>query len=188
MQKEHPQIELYIDAGSDAQNAALEQRLAALPLDPLVLKTLEVTGIQQAVMLTLLITSDEAIRDMNNQYRKQNIATDVLSFPLLEQPLVAAPAEQLWMPAEGEEAGAEKSRPAFVTPPELLMNLGDIIISWPSVERQAAQAGHSSNYELLYLLVHGILHLVGYDDAGESGYQAMVSLQQGVLEALGQKA
>ena len=128
---------------------------------------------------------------MNKQYRQQDKATDVLSFPLLEQPLVNAPAEQLWMPAESEEgaaAGQEKSAPAFVTPAELLTNLGDIVISWPTVERQAKEAGHSSGYELLYLVAHGVLHLVGYDDQSEAGYHAMVAIQQTVLEAVGQKA
>jgi probable rRNA maturation factor len=196
MQEEHPQIELYIDAGSDAQNSAIEQVLAELPVDLVVKRTLQAAGVQQAVMLTLLITNDEAIREMNNQYRQQNKATDVLSFPLLEQPLVDAPPEQLWTDAGAGEVGAggeanvapESNRPVFVTPAELLMNLGDIIVSWPTVKRQAAEAGHSSSYELLYLLAHGVLHLVGYDDASEAGYQAMVSIQQSVLEALGQKA
>jgi probable rRNA maturation factor len=183
MQEEHPQIELYIDAGGAAQDSAIEQVLAALPLDPVVKRTLQTAGIQQPVMLTLLITNDAAIREMNNQYRQHNEATDVLSFPLLEQPLVDAPTELLWM-----NAAPAKSSPAFVVYPELLMNLGDIVISWPTVERQAVAAGHSSSYELLYLLAHGVLHLVGYNDTSEAGYQAMVSMQQSVLEALGQKA
>ena len=191
MQEEHPQIELYIDTGNKAQNSAIEQVLAELPLDQVVKKTLQTAGVQQPLMLTLLITNDDSIRDMNKQYRQQDKATDVLSFPLLEQPLVNAPAEQLWMPAESEEgaiAGQEKGASAFVTPPELLTNLGDIVISWPTVERQAKEAGHSSGYELLYLVAHGVLHLVGYDDQSEAGYHAMVAIQQTVLEAVGQKA
>lgn len=191
MQEEHPQIELYIDAGNKAQNSAIEQMLAELPLDQVIKKTLQTAGVQQPIMLTLLITNDDSIRDMNKQYRQQDKATDVLSFPLLEQPLVNAPAEQLWMPTESEEgaaAGQEKSVPAFVTPAELLTNLGDIVISWPTVERQAKEAGHSSGYELLYLVAHGVLHLVGYDDQSEAGYQAMVAIQHTVLEAVGQKA
>jgi probable rRNA maturation factor len=191
MQEEHPQIELYIDTGNKAQNSAIEQVLAELPLDQVVKKTLQAAGIQQPIMLTLLITNDDSIRDMNKQYRQQDKATDVLSFPLLEQPLVNAPIEQLWTPAESEEGaatGQEKGAPAFVTPPELLTNLGDIVISWPTVERQAKEAGHSSSYEFLYLVAHGVLHLIGYDDQSEAGYQAMVAIQHTVLEAVGQKA
>jgi probable rRNA maturation factor len=191
MQEEYPQIELYIDAGNKAQNSAIEQMLAELPLDQVIKKTLQTAGVQQPIMLTLLITNDDSIRDMNKQYRQQDKATDVLSFPLLEQPLVNAPAEQLWIPAESEggaAAGQGKGAPAFVTPPELLTNLGDIVISWPTVERQAKEAGHSSSYELLYLVAHGVLHLIGYDDQSETGYQAMVAMQHTVLEAVGQKA
>ncbi|MBA2284742.1 MAG: rRNA maturation RNase YbeY, partial [Ktedonobacteraceae bacterium] len=48
--------------------------------------------------------------------------------------------------------------------------------------------GHSPTYELVYLIAHGVLHLVGYDDHTEAGYQTMVRLQQNVLAAVGQKA
>src|SRR5450759_2332743 len=122
MNDQHPEIELYINAGSDEQNTAVQQLLDALELDQVVHNTLLAAGVRQAVMLTLLITDDEGIQDLNNQYRQQNKPTDVLSFPLLEQPLVTAPAEQLWMTeVEGEEAtGAD--RPAFVTPLELITN------------------------------------------------------------------
>jgi probable rRNA maturation factor len=54
--------------------------------------------------------------------------------------------------------------------------------------RQAAEAGHTAVYEMLYLFAHGILHLVGYDDATEAGYTAMVNLQRAVLETMGWKA
>jgi probable rRNA maturation factor len=78
--------------------------------------------------------------------------------------------------------------PRFITPAELPLNLGDIVISWPTVVRQATEARHTPTYELLYLFTHGILHLVGYDDATEAGYTAMVNLQKAVLEAMGWKA
>ena len=69
----------------------------------------------------------------------------------------------------------------FVTPAELLTNLGDIAISWPTVQLQASEAGHSISYELLFLLCHGVLHLVGYDDQTEAGYNEMVRLQKTLL-------
>lgn len=180
---EHPQIELYVSVGNDTQNAMIEQEIESVDLDAVVMKTLHAVGIQQTIMLTLLITDDAGIRDMNKQYREQDKPTDVLSFPLLEKPLVQAPAEQLW---EVQEAADEKQTPAFVNPPEMVMNLGDIVMSWPTLLRQATEAGHSSLYELLYLLSHGVLHLVGYDDHSEAGYQAMVQIQQSVLQSVGQ--
>ncbi|GAC1379405.1 MAG: rRNA maturation RNase YbeY [Ktedonobacteraceae bacterium] len=188
MHTEHPQIELYITVGTDEENTAIEQILTTLNMDLLIQHTLQAVGVTQAVMLTLLITDDDAIRDMNKQYREQNKPTDVLSFPLLEKPLVNAPAEQLWMTQEGEgQTATAGNTPTFVTPPELVTNLGDIIISWPTVVRQASEIGHSSSYELLYLIAHGVLHLVGYDDQSEEGYQKMVQLQQTVLQEVGQR-
>ncbi len=184
-QDDHPELELYVDTGNDETNASVQALLATLPLDQTIERTLQAAGISEPVMLTLLVTNDETIKEMNKQYRQLNKPTDVLSFPLLERPLVNAPAEQLWQPQEGEEAAAETQ---FVTPPELVTNLGDVVISWPTVQRQAAEVGHSAGYELLYLLSHGVLHLIGYDDMSEEGYQAMVGIQQSVLQSLGQKA
>ncbi len=188
--QEHPQIELYITLSDDQQNALVEQQLSSVDLDGVVSRTLQVVGITQQVMLTLLITDDEGIREMNAQYRQQDKSTDVLSFPLLEEPLVKAPANLLWVPQENADAAktAEKQTPSFIRPPGMITNLGDIVMSWPTLVRQATEAGHSVVYELLYLLSHGVLHLVGYDDATEAGYQAMVNIQQSVLQAVGQKA
>ena len=180
-------IERYISTGNDEQNAVLEEMLTRLNVEDVVKKTLHAAGVMQPVMLTLLITDDETMRDMNKQYRQQDKATDVLSFPLLDRPLVNAPPDQLWTPPEDQEealAGKAQSTPAFVTPPELPTNLGDIVVSWPTVLRQAGEAGQSAAHELLYLISHGVLHLVGYDDQSEAGYQAMVGIQQAVLEAI----
>lgn len=190
MEEQHPELELYVSVGDDELNRAIEQTLNDLNVDRVITETLRRVGVTQPVMLTLLVTDDDSIRDMNNQYRQQNKPTDVLSFPLLERPLVDAPADQLWMPAEDAEGQPipPAETPVFVTPPGTLTNLGDIVISWPTVTKQAAEAGHSAEYELLYLVAHGVLHLVGYDDQSEAGYQTMVRLQQAVLQAVGQRA
>lgn len=188
--QEHPLIELYITVGDDQQNTTIEQLLGTINVDEVVLHTLHAVGISQQVMLTLLVTDEEGIREMNTQYRHQDKPTDVLSFPLLEKPLVDAPADQLWSLQTGEEAAVEPAQeaPPFITPPGQVMNLGDIVMSWPTIVQQAKEAGHSSLYELLYLLAHGVLHLVGYDDHTEAGYQAMVRIQEAVLKEIGQKA
>jgi probable rRNA maturation factor len=191
MQDQYPQIEISVNTGNDEQNAAIEHLFDSYVVELVVKNTLQAAGITEPVTLTLLITSDDAIRDLNRQYRQQDNATDVLSFPLQDKPLVNAPADQLWIVPESEQedqAIQERNRPVFMTPPELPTNLGDIVISWPTVHRQAHAAGHSSTYELLYLISHGLLHLVGYDDQNEAGYSAMVNIQQSVLEVMGQKA
>lgn len=186
---EHPQIELYVTVGDDSQNTSIEEMLSSAHVDEVVERTLSEVGITQWIMLTLLIIDDEGIRDMNKQYRQQDKPTDVLSFPLLEKPLVNAPTDQLWMPKEeADDPTTKQPAPAFVTPPDVITNLGDVVMSWPTIVRQAKEAGHTPIYELVYLLSHGVLHLVGYDDHNEAGYQAMVRIQQSVLQAVGQKA
>jgi probable rRNA maturation factor len=208
------ELELSVDIDDEEQSTALIEMLTELDLDGLVEKTLQAVGVTQAVLVSLMITSDQTIQAFNKQYRHQDKPTDVLSFPLLDVPLVNAPSEQLWMPYEEEEEedrnedeldeyelpvnddeneqedseSVQENIPTFVTPPELLTNLGDIVISWPTVQRQASEAGHSATYELLFLLAHGILHLVGYDDHSEAGYLAMVGIQESVLQAAGQRA
>src|SRR5437763_14972448 len=149
MQEQYPQIELWIDTGNDEQNAAVKQMLDSLEVELVVKNTLQAAGITQPLMLTLLISDDDAIRDLNRQYRQQDKPTDVLSFPLLDKPLVDAPADQLWTATEADQedehkalehlpATRDKSKlPAFVTPSELPTQLGDIVISWPTVVRQA---------------------------------------------------
>jgi probable rRNA maturation factor len=183
--EDHPLIDLYVSVGNDVADRQIEQMLSAVNLDDIVLHTLEEAGIEQPVVLTLLITDDNGIRDMNKQYREQDKPTDVLSFPLLDKPLVEAPAEQLWTPQPSEEG---EQLPDFVTPPGMITNLGDIIMSWPTVVLQATEAGHNPLVEVLYLLSHGVLHLIGYDDHTEAGYHAMVNIQLAVLQRLGYKA
>ncbi len=187
MAEEQAQIELYISTGNDEQDAVVQSMLSQGDLEQVGNKTLEAAHVTLPVMFTVLITDDEGIREMNQQYREQNKPTDVLSFPLLDRPLVNAPADQLWQPTE-ETLGGQPTTPAFVTPPELLTNLGDIVISWPTVQRQASEAGHNARYELFYLVAHGVLHLIGYDDHSEAGYAAMVAIQEAVLLSLGQRA
>jgi probable rRNA maturation factor len=85
--------------------------------------------------LSVFFTGDGTIRSLNRKYRGKDAATDVLSFSLREG--------------------------AFThIHPELL---GDIVISVPAAVRQAAAAGQSVNREIDRLLVHGLLHLLGYD-------------------------
>jgi len=157
--QEHPLIELYVSVGDDQQNTLVEQLLSSVDLDSVALQTLQAAGITQQVMFTLLITDDDGIRDMNKQYREQDKPTDVLSFPLLQHPLVNAPTDQLWTaePTESTSATVEQPPQGFITPPGMIMNLGDIVMSWPTITRQATEANHGPLVELLYLLSHGLL-------------------------------
>jgi probable rRNA maturation factor len=188
MAEHYSHIELSIDLGNEDDEVAFKRLLSSLPLEAVVLQTLNKAGFKQPVLVALLITNDERIRSLNKQYRNQDKPTDVLSFPLLEKPIVSAPADQLWIPSDMLHGEEIQTKQIFVTPPDIIMHLGDIVISWPTVIRQATEVGHNPTYELLFLLSHGVLHLIGYDDQTEAGYQSMICLQQAVMEATGQKA
>ncbi len=171
--------------------------------------TLEAAHIERSVEVSVLITTDEGIRALNRDYRGKDEPTDVLSFPLLDEPLVEAPADQLWQPADdgAEEIGAEREIGApedseaaedaeesgaldgeedgAGVEEDWPLHLGDIAIARETVIQQAERAGHSAAYEVCYLFTHGVLHLVGYDDHTDAGYRAMVAIQEAVLARAG---
>ncbi len=112
--------------------------------------------------VTVLLTTDAAIRDLNRRFRGKDQATDVLSFPakLLQN---TKPAERV---------------------------AGDVAISVETARKQAAEQGHTLAVELRVLMLHGLLHLAGYDhqtDAGkmqqrERQLRAKLGLPQGLIE------
>jgi probable rRNA maturation factor len=182
------QLELSIDLDTKDDKEAIQHLLSTLPLETVVLQTLQQAGINQPLQVALLITTDETIRSLNKQYRSQDKSTDILSFPLLEKPLVNAPTDQLWISLARLDGERIQIKQAFITPPSMAIHLGDIVISWPTILRQATETGHTPANELLFLLSHGILHLIGYDDQTEAGYQTMMRIQKAVLQTTEQKA
>jgi probable rRNA maturation factor len=96
--------------------------------------------------LSIILVSDRRIRTLNERYRKKNRATDVLAFPLA-------------MDAAGQPRCSSR-KTSQAQPPKLL---GDVVISLSTAQRQAAAVGHSLHEEIARLLVHGVLHLLGYD-------------------------
>jgi len=108
--------------------------------------------------LTILLTDDDYLRELNRHYRGEDVATDVLSFP-------AGP------PMPGD--------------PDAAAYLGDIAIAVPTAERQAAAKGHAAPAELQLLAVHGVLHLLGHDHLDAAEKAAMWREQAAVLRRLG---
>ena len=109
--------------------------------------------------LTLVVTDDETLRALNRTYLGLDEATDVLSF--------------------GGEA------PDFVAAPDGEFYLGDVIISHPRAQAQALAAGHPVEAELALLVVHGILHLLGYDHIRPDDGAVMWKQQADILSRLG---
>jgi probable rRNA maturation factor len=112
------------------------------------------------VEVTVVITSDEAVQDLNSRYRGLSEPTDVLSFP------------------------AQDAAPGFVSAPEDSSYLGDIIIALPFTERQAASLGRPLGGELRLLAVHGTLHLLGYDHSEPEEEAQMWARQDSIMESL----
>jgi rRNA maturation RNase YbeY len=100
--------------------------------------------------LSLMIVGDRAIRRLNRRFRGKDKPTDVLSFPQLDD---RAAAEARKVLSRG--AGAAKAAPAPL--------LGDVVISIDTARRQARGLSVSQAYRLRALLIHGVLHLLGYD-------------------------
>ncbi|HKD78017.1 MAG TPA: rRNA maturation RNase YbeY, partial [Ktedonobacterales bacterium] len=132
--------------------------------------------------------------------------TDVLSFPQQDTPLIPLPSDQSWAQrAFGDDTHAAPPDDFAIIPshlagidsarqndqvinygtPEQPLLLGDILISMPTIVRQAETAKHPPWWECCFLIAHGVLHLIGYDDYYEPGYQAMVAHQEAVLAELG---
>jgi probable rRNA maturation factor len=167
-------LSLFVDDDAGEEAKRLNQPLLALVAHIV----LELAGIQRPVELNVLVRGDEGLRALNREYRGKDVVTDVLSFPVLDEPLVEAPAEELWQDFTKPEV-------RFITAPGLPLQLGDVAISYPTVIRQAVEAGHSPLHEFAFLLAHGILHLIGFDDQTEAGYQRMVALQNATLSQMG---
>ena len=118
--------------------------------------TLEERDIREAE-LSVLFVDDEEMAELNQRHRLRKGSTDVLSFPMREGPAV----------------------PAGVS------LLGDIVISVERARDQAERQGHSVSHEIAVLLIHGLLHLLGYDhekDAREA--RQMRRLETACFEAL----
>jgi len=113
--------------------------------------------------LAVVVTDDEVLRELNRRHRGVDASTDVLAFP-------------------------DETRGPFVGAPGQPHYLGDVIISLHRAEAQAADAGHNVQVELQLLVVHGVLHLLGYDDVTEEQRAQMWAVQADILQALGVEA
>ncbi|UOF92863.1 rRNA maturation RNase YbeY [Fodinisporobacter ferrooxydans] len=124
----------------------------------------DIEGYQVAVSLV----DDARIHELNREYRGVDRPTDVLSFALQEQG-EDEPEFDYGLPEHANEWDS----------------LGDIVISIETMERQAAEYGHSVERELAFLAVHGFLHLIGYDHETEEEEKDMFRRQEDILKTVG---
>ncbi len=138
----------------------VQEDLIAKIDDPILTSAVEavllIANVEDSPSLSIRITDDQEIQTLNNQFRGFDKPTDVLSFE------------------------------ADFTDPDLESRyLGDVVISYPRAAAQADQRGHSADQELQLLVVHGILHLLGFDHAEPEEKERMWALQAQALERLG---
>ncbi len=111
--------------------------------------------------LSVVITGDDEIQALNAQFRGVDAPTDVLAF------------------------AEEETEVPFVNAPDELPYLGDVIVSYPRAQAQAVEQGHGVDDELRLLIVHGVLHLLGYDHAQPDDEALMWARQNEILAQLG---
>jgi probable rRNA maturation factor len=133
------------------------------------LATLSHERIEGPCELCVLVSGDSELHELNLQYRGVDAPTDVLAFPYEN------------FPHESSEEQGE----SFVRMPDLPRYLGDVVISYRRAEAQALEAGHNVETELQLLVVHGVLHLLGYDDTVEERRALMWTAQAEILRDLG---
>ena len=125
--------------------------------------------------VSVVIADDESVSDLNREHRGLDETTDVLSFSNRHSGRYYG---------EGDERETATGDVEFVLPPGQDTNLGEVIVSYPQVSRQARQAGHTIQKELAIMLAHGILHLLGYDHEREDEAAEMFSLQDRAIATL----
>lgn len=125
-------------------------------------------------IVNVTIVDDEAIRQINKEYRQIDKATDVLSFPMLEYE----------NPGDFDFLEEDEYNDCF-DPDSGELVLGDIIISKDKVLTQAEEYGHSVYRELSFLVAHSMFHLFGYDHMEDDERIVMEKLQKELLDKLG---
>ena len=149
------------------ERAGLGRRNAAALIKKAAAAALEAEGVESAI-ISVMLTDDEGIRRVNREFRGVDRATDVLSFPLNEL-----------TPGDFDPADCE------IDPETGAVLLGDMMISVPRCAEQGEDFGHGYEREIMYLTVHSVLHLLGYDhvDEGEMKQQ----MRQREKEIMGDK-
>jgi probable rRNA maturation factor len=123
-------------------------------------RVLRAEDVDRAATVGLLVTDDETISRLNLQYRGEDRETDVLAFAM------------------------DDDLDGFVTPPSLPAHLGEIVVSYPRARAQAMEYGHGVEEELDRLLIHGLLHLLGYDDSNDEQREKMWARQESLLRSV----
>lgn len=147
----------FLDETNEVQEAHIDL------VEKLLQHAAQIEGIEDGSEVSITFVTNEAIHEINRQYRDKDQPTDVISFALEEM-------------GEGEVQIIGEGIPRI---------LGDIIISTDRTREQASDFGHSFERELGFLAVHGFLHLLGYDHMEPEDEKVMFGKQDEILESYG---
>jgi probable rRNA maturation factor len=117
-------------------------------------------GLGENLSISVVLMQDEEMKGYNKLYRDKDQPTDVISFAYHDQPDVYQASAQV------------------------KTYLGDLLINTDAINRQSVAYGHSYQREALFLFVHGLLHLLGYDHQSKEAEQEMFTLQEEILSEL----
>jgi probable rRNA maturation factor len=120
-------------------------------------------GVGTDAELGLMITGQEKVRELNSRYRGEDRTTDVLAFYM---------------------KSAESETSPFVAPPDGILHLGEVVISYPQAVIQAQEHQHSVEKELAILIIHGVLHLLGCDHEKVAQKREMTAKERTVLNQI----
>lgn len=147
----------------------------------------------QPAQVSLVLTDDATIQDLNRKYRGLDEVTDVLSFSAEFPGHWEGDGDTAGSVAETaagsgsksiEENGLISGPGSFIMPPDQVPPLGEVIISHPQAQRQAAEKAVDIDRELALLVVHGVLHLLGHDHLGATDTALMQSKEQAALQTI----
>lgn len=128
--------------------------------------TLDAEGVDETCTIDVTLTNDEHIHKINKEFRKVDKATDVLSFPMCEL-----------------KAGAFDPDDCGWDPDTDSIPLGDMVISLERCDAQGKEFGHGFEHELMYLTVHSVLHLLGYDHVDEAEQKIQMRQREKIIMA-----
>jgi probable rRNA maturation factor len=132
------------------------ERVDEAALVQVIQRVLREDGVEDGAGVALVMADDLLLRELNRRHRDVDAPTDVLSFPA----------------GEGEDIPEPEEGPPY---------LGDIVVSVESVERQASEAGLAAAEELAHVVLHGLLHLLGYDHEEADDEAVMKAREEAVL-------
>ena len=147
-------------------------------------KVMELENCLYEVEINILLTDDASIGKLNAMYREKDGATDVLSFPVSSREELQKIFSYDFIMTEETDIESEEFDSSF-NPESGNLILGDIVISVETLLRQASEYGHTVKREFAFLMVHGVLHLLGYGHADEEESLVMEKKQNQILEELG---